>query len=125
MKNQTIIDQLKLRGSYGEIGNAQIGNYVALGVYSFAVQNAGNPASIPQRAPNRDLTWERANTSNIGLDLSIIKRIELNLDLYDKTSDALLLNVPLPATSGYTAVMQNVGAIRNRGLELTLQTLNL
>lgn len=125
MTDMAGIDQLRLRGSYGVIGNAQIANYAALGIYSFASQYAGYSASFPQRAPNDDLTWEKAKTANIGLDIGLVKRITMNVDIYDKTSDALLLNVPLPGTSGYTSLLQNVGSVQNKGLEINLRTHNL
>lgn len=125
MKNQTTFDLLKFRASYGQTGNAQIGNYQTLGLYSFSSQYAGFSASNPSQLANPDLTWEKAKTVNIGVDVSVLKRITLNVDVYDKTSAALLLNVQLPYTSGFSSVIQNVGSVRNRGLELNLNTVNL
>jgi TonB-linked SusC/RagA family outer membrane protein len=125
MRNQKIFDLLKIRASYGSIGNAQIGNYQALGLYSFSLQYAGLSASVPNQLANNDLTWEKAKTVNFGLDISLLQRISLNIDLYDKTTDGLLLDVDIPYTSGYSSVTQNIGSIRNRGLELNLNTQNL
>jgi TonB-linked SusC/RagA family outer membrane protein len=125
MKDQKTFDLLKLRASYGQTGNAQIGNYQTLGLYSFSSQYAGYSASVPAQLANPDLTWEKAKTVDIGLDVSMFKRITLNVDVYDKTSAALLLNVQLPYTTGYSSVIQNVGSVRNRGLELNLSTVNL
>ena len=125
MKNQNIFDQMKVRGSYGLTGNAQIGDYQSLGLYSYSVQYAGFPAGIPSQLANSDLTWEKAKTIDFGLDIGMFKRISLIIDLYDKTTNALLLNVPLPYTSGYSSMFQNVGSIQNRGLEINLNTNNL
>ena len=125
MANQKTFDLLKFRASYGSTGNAQIGNYQTLGLYSFSSQYAGFSASTPFQLANDDLTWEKAKSWNFGLDLGFFKRITLNVDAYDKTSAALLLNVQLPYTSGFSSVIQNVGSVRNRGLELNLNTVNL
>lgn len=119
------IDLLKIRGSYGLTGNANIGNYQSLGLFSFATQYAGNSGSFPSQMVNNDLTWEKAESLNVGLDLSMFNRISLNLDLYDKTTKGLLLNVEKPLTSGFSSVTRNVGSIRNRGLEVNLNTNNL
>lgn len=125
MKGFDNIDLLKIRGSYGLTGNANIGNYQSLGLFSFATQYANNSGSFPSQMVNNDLTWEKAESLNFGLDLSLFNRISLNLDLYDKTTQGLLLNVEKPFTSGFSSVTRNVGSIQNRGLELNLNTNNL
>lgn len=123
-RNTEAITMLKLRASYGITGNAQIGNYQALGLYSFATQYAGNSAAQPYQLANPDLTWEKAKSGNLGVDIAFFKKLMLNLDLYDKTTDGLLLNVELPYTSGFRSIIRNVGSIRNRGMEANL-TYNL
>jgi TonB-linked SusC/RagA family outer membrane protein len=125
MSNQKTFDLLKFRASYGSTGNAQIGNYQTLGLYSFSSQYAGFSASTPFQLANADLTWEKAKSFNLGLDIGFFKRIALNVDVYSKTSAALLLDVQLPYTSGFTSVIRNVGSVRNRGVELNLNTVNL
>jgi TonB-linked SusC/RagA family outer membrane protein len=125
MKDQKTFDLLKFRASYGSTGNAEIGNYQTLGLYSFSSQYSGNSASTPFQLANADLTWEKAKTLNFGLDIGFFKRIALNVDVYDKKSAALLLDVQLPYTSGFTSVIRNVGSVRNRGLEINLNTVNL
>lgn len=125
MKSFDKIDLLKIRGSYGMTGNANIGNYQSLGLFSFATQYANNSGSFPSQMVNNDLTWEKAESLNLGMDLSLFNRISLNLDLYDKTTKGLLLNVEKPFTSGFSSVTRNVGSIQNRGLELNLNTNNL
>jgi TonB-linked SusC/RagA family outer membrane protein len=125
MENQNLFDLLKLRASYGLTGNAQIGNYQTLGLYSFSSQYAGFSAAFPSQLANNNLTWEKAETVNFGLDVGVFKRISLNVDLYQKVSRALLLNVELPYTTGFNSVIQNVGSVQNRGVELNLNTINL
>lgn len=125
MESMGKIDLLKIRASYGLTGNANIGNYQSLGLFSFATQYANNSGSFPSQMVNEDLTWEKAESLNFGLDLSLFNRISLNLDLYDKTTQGLLLNVEKPLTSGFASVTRNVGSIQNRGLEINLNTNNL
>src|SRR5690606_15830530 len=94
--NARAIDQLALRASYGTTGNANIGNYDASGLYSFTSNYIGVPASFPSRVPNPNLTWEVAHTINLGLDLDIMDRINIALDLYHRKNTDLLQNVQLP-----------------------------
>src|SRR5690606_17396732 len=82
-------------------------------------------ASAPYQLANDDLTWEKAKTVNLGLDISILNRISINLDVYDKTTDALLLNAPLPHTSGFSSIIENIGSVRNQGIEINLNSDNL
>ncbi|MCK7553624.1 hypothetical protein MKQ70_00835 [Chitinophaga sedimenti] len=63
--------------------------------------------------------------NNLGLDLGLFNRINLNVDVYDKRAKSLLMYRPLPLTSGYSSVLENIGSIRNRGVEFTLNTRNL
>ncbi len=74
---------------------------------------------------NPDLTWETQKTANIGFDISLFKRIDLSVDVYQKTANDLLYRKPLPATTGYSFVWENIGSVRNRGLEFNLTTKNL
>ena len=125
MENLAMVNLLKLRASYGLVGNAQIGNYQTLGLYSYAAQYAGNPGSYPSQLANKDLTWEKAEIINLGLDVGLFKRVTVNAEIYQKLTRALLLDVEIPFTTGFSSVMQNVGSVRNRGLELNLNTINL
>ncbi|WP_217603712.1 SusC/RagA family TonB-linked outer membrane protein [Chitinophaga sp. GbtcB8] len=125
MKDQRLIDQLKIRASYGITGNAEIGDYQSLGIYAYTSQYASNPGSVPSVLQNPDLTWEKSKTTNIGLDIDLLKRITLTVDVYDKTTSALLLDVPVPYTSGYDYITRNVGSVRNRGIEFNLNTRNI
>jgi hypothetical protein len=127
MSQFLFINFLKLRGSYGTTGNADgIGNYASMGLYSISsgASYAGLPGAAPSQKANPDLTWEKSKAANIGLDIALFKRIELSVDVYEKTTSSLLFFRALPATTGYDGVYENVGSIRNRGIEFNLTTKN-
>jgi outer membrane receptor protein involved in Fe transport len=98
-----------------------------MGLYSISsgAGYAGLPGAAPSQEANPDLTWEKAKTANIGVDLTLIKRIDLSVDVYTKTASSLLIFRPLPATTGYSGVYENVGSIRNNGIEFNLTTRNI
>jgi len=127
MDNIKPISFLKLRASYGTTGNAEIGNYQALGLYSIdqSANYGGIPGAYPTQKANPNLTWEKIKTANIGIDFGLFHRIDVSLDAYQKTSSALLFQVPLPATSGYDYEFENIGSVRNRGLEINITSKNL
>lgn len=122
------VNFLKLRASYGTTGNAEgIGYYASMGLYSISsgASYAGLPGAAPSQKANPDLTWEKAKTANIGVDMTLIKRIDLSVDVYNKTTSSLLFFRPLPATTGYSGVYENVGSIRNKGIEFNVTTRNI
>ncbi len=127
MRNIQPLGFLKLRASYGTTGNAEgIGYYASLGLYSITsgASYAGLPGASPSQKANPDLTWEKAKAANIGFDMTLLKRIDLSVDVYNKTTSSLLFFRGLPATTGYNGVYENVGSIRNRGVEFNLTTRN-
>lgn len=120
------VNDLKLRASIGRTGNQTIGDYVAQGQYTTGANYAGQSGIAMNVIPNPDLTWETTLQYNTGLDISLFQsRIVLNADAYIKKTSNLLLNVPLPNTSGFGSVLKNVGATENRGLEFNLNTVNI
>ncbi len=125
MGDQDLITDLKLRLSWGKTGNESIGNFKYLGLYD--TSNYGKyPGSAPDGIPNPDLAWEKTTEWNIGLDFSILSdRLGVVAELYKKETDDLLLDRPVTSTSGFTEVTANVGAIENRGWELSLRTVNM
>lgn len=125
--NLPAVDLLKVRASYGTTGNAEFGDYAAMGLYSISqsASYANTPGAYPDQKGNPDLSWERIKTTNLGIDITLLKRINLSVDLYQKQSAALLFQTPLAATTGYSYVWENVGTVRNRGLEFNLETKNL
>ena len=123
--NSQLFNVVKFRGSYGETGNTAIGSYLSLSRagfsnYIFNGNNLQTGASI-DRLPNPDLTWETTTQSDLGLSLSMLdNRISIEADYYNKTTNDLLLEVPLPVTSGFETSFVNIGSVRNRGYEFAL-----
>jgi TonB-linked SusC/RagA family outer membrane protein len=122
-KNKAI-SFLKLRAGYGEVGNTSIQPYQTLGglersTYAFGTEPAfGYALNV---IPNPDLKWEISKTINVGVDFGFLNdRISGSLELYDTKTSDLLLSRLIPITSGYNSILQNIGATRNKGWELTL-----
>ncbi|MEX1137316.1 MAG: SusC/RagA family TonB-linked outer membrane protein, partial [Balneolales bacterium] len=116
---------LKLRASYGLTGNANIGNFPSRGLYG-GTGYAGVSGLQPTQTPNPDLKWERTAQYNLGVDFELIgDRISGEIDYYVKKTDDLLLNVNVPATTGFTSQLRNVGELENKGFEFVLNTHNL
>jgi TonB-linked SusC/RagA family outer membrane protein len=127
MENSKVLNFLKLRASYGQLGNSiGFGNYSAQPAFS-AGRYAGQAVIVPNRLGNLDLTWETSNQADIGLEFGLLKnRITGEIDVYNKQSaknnKGFIFNLPIPATTGYTSYIANVGEIQNRGIELTLNS---
>lgn len=125
----TRIDDLKLRASYGIVGNAEIGDYVTLNRYNNgqAVFNNNYESAVTLAAlGNPDLRWEKAKQLDIGLDITLFNgRLLLTTDVYNKRNDDLLYLRKLPVTTGYANVFDNIGSIRNKGIELGINTINV
>jgi len=120
-----IISFLKLRASFGQTGNAGIGNFRHLGLYGVDQYN-GTSGLIPTQISNNDLGWETTNQFDFGIDFGFLRnRISGEIDLYSKNTNDLLLDVPVPSTTGYTVQTQNVGSVTNKGIEFVLNTTNL
>ena len=121
IKNISWITLLKLRGSYGSVGNANISNYGARQLYSYGYNYLGLGGIVPTTVGNDNLTWETNKTIDLGLDVSLFKdRLALTFDWYNRQSNNLLLDQPLSPTSGFTSFSNNVGSMRNRGYEIGL-----
>ena len=128
MKNQHLFSFLKLRASWGTTGNSGIGNYRFYDTYSFAkaYQYEEVPGGVPSVNGNPDLKWETAVKMNVGLDFSIKNFLTATIDVYNNENRDLLLNNPMiSATSGFTGRLENIGVIRNRGVELSVTTNNI
>ena len=131
LKDHRIINNLKLRLGWGAVGNQNVPNYAYMATYSSVATNWGT-GLLASNTPNPDLKWETTNSSNIGIDLNLFQnRIEFIADLYYKKTKNLLLQLPLPAyvgTSGQgstSAPWANIGSLENKGIELTLNTVNI
>ncbi|MGA2383221.1 MAG: SusC/RagA family TonB-linked outer membrane protein [Gemmatimonadales bacterium] len=129
MKPLSFISGLKLRYSLGKTGNSSINPYQTEGNLSQTFYNYGSATAngyVPGTIPNPNLVWEKTTQSDFGIDFGILKnRISGTFDVYrEKTSD-LLLTRSLPASTGFTSTLQNVGKTGNAGWELSLSTVNL
>ena len=126
MSGVSVLDDLKLRASYGVLGNAQgIGNFQAVPAVTGARQYLGNGGQAFQIA-NDQLTWERSQQLNIGISVGLLKnRIFLSADYFNNQTEDQLLAVPLPGDSGFGSITGNVGEVLNEGLELELSVVTL
>ena len=133
LKNVDWISNLKLRAGYGHVGNSNVVDFA----YDYMLKNITTiwgTGHILSRIPNEDITWETTKSVNVGLDLAMFNnRVEFIADLYYKRTDDLLLILSLPGitgTNGTTnittqAPWNNVGSMENKGIELTLNTVNI
>jgi TonB-linked SusC/RagA family outer membrane protein len=124
--NVSFVNNLKLRGSYGITGNSNIGNFDAISLFigTGAYNNQGGIQ--PSQLGNNLLTWEENHSLNVGLDYGLFNnRITGSLDAFRRDSKNLLLDRPLPSTSGFGSISQNVGQVRNEGLEFEINSINV
>src|SRR6185312_8717849 len=131
LKDNTTISNLKLRASYGVSGNQEIGQYESIAQIqpSTTVLNGANQSTLlPSYIGNPNLKWERSLQADLGIELGLFgDRVNLNLDLYHRTTKDLLLQAPIPWSAGETNanVYENVGSVRNTGIEVNLNTVNI
>ncbi|MFT3846625.1 MAG: SusC/RagA family TonB-linked outer membrane protein [Lacibacter sp.] len=119
LKNVNWISELKLKASYGEQGNENIGLFYPYEAYYYA--NGNGTYSPPTRPVNADILWETNKTSNIGVDFGFFKnRLQGSIELFNKQSDNLLFDVPLPISTGYGSVWQNIGSMKNYGVDVQI-----
>lgn len=130
MQNNNLISNLKLRTSYGITGNSEIPPYSALSLlgsgYAAVINEARVSGTGINRLANPDLKWEKTAQFDLGLELGLFKgRIALEADYYYRKTTDMLLDAPVPQTSGYATIRRNIGSMQNKGLELALRTVNL
>jgi TonB-linked SusC/RagA family outer membrane protein len=121
MDSVPFVDNLKLRASYGEVGNDSLGNfYISQPLYSL-YSNAGAPALYWDKLGNNALTWETIESFDLALEFTLFNRfIDGTLEYYKKTSSDLLYNLPIAPSNGLKEKPDNVGTLYNSGLELEL-----
>ncbi len=126
MKKIPAISFLKFRASYGVTGNAEIGDFPQLGLAAGDASYVGSPGQRPSQLANPDLKWETTTQTDFGIDFGFFKnRITGELDYYSKNTTDLLLQVNVPATTGFTRLFKNVGKLTNSGFEVVINTNNL
>ncbi|WPP50768.1 SusC/RagA family TonB-linked outer membrane protein [Catalinimonas niigatensis] len=124
------LSALKLRASWGQTGNQEIGNYVSIPTFGAGPQAAFNDQPIsttdPSRLANPDLKWETTEQLDFGLDFGFLEdRIYGSMDYYIKNTFDMLLALPVPSSTGFTSRLTNIGSIKNSGFEFTLNSVNL
>ena len=125
-QNVRWLNFLKIKAGYGLLGNANIDPYGALPLYTGNAAYGGLAGEVPLQVPNPNLKWESTAGTDIGLEAGIFKnRISLEIDVYQKKTKDLLLNVQVPGTSGFATQLQNVGTLENKGFEITINTTNI
>lgn len=125
MKDVDAFSFLKLRASYGKLGNSEIGNFASKTLYNGVSYNK-TPGINLEQPGNNDLTWEQSKQFDIGLEFGILKdRLSGELDYYSKNTDGLLFQVPLPGSSGQTSYSKNIGSLSGNGIEVVLNSKNI
>ncbi len=124
-KNVKQIEDGKLRLSVGQTGNESIGNYISQGEFTLGANYLDYSGAAPTAMPNYNLSWETTTQYDAGLDISLFEgRVFFTTDIYLKRTTDLLFNVPIPETTGFGSISQNIGEIQNKGLEFALTTHN-
>lgn len=115
------INELKLRASYGSVGNRPSSLYPQYDLYAISSSASYNEKSgaLISQIGNKGLTWEKSYTTGVGLNIGLFNRATLIFDYYDKNTSDLLYQVPVSGLTGVTSVWRNIGAVRNKGIELT------
>ncbi|SHJ85327.1 SusC/RagA family TonB-linked outer membrane protein [Pseudozobellia thermophila] len=130
LKDSETISNLKLRTSYGVTGNSEIPPYSSLSLLSSNYQTiwGGNLVGGTglNRLENPDLKWEKTAQYDLGLEVGLFNnRIAIEADVYYRKTTDMLLDAPVPQSSGYTTIRRNVGSMENKGLEISLNTVNV
>jgi TonB-linked outer membrane protein, SusC/RagA family len=125
LKDVPFLSFLKLRASYGIVGNSEVGNFPQLGLFTGAASYAGIGGQSPNQIGNPDLKWETNRQMDVGFDFGFFNnRLTGEIDYYNRISEDLLLNVNLPSTTGFNTVVRNLGTLENKGFELVLNSQN-
>lgn len=128
-KSQDWLSNLKLRLSYGATGNDAVSIYgTQAGVTQMNYDFGGSVATSYYKngLANKDLSWEKTYEINLGIDFGFFNsRINGSIDLYQRDAKDLIMKRNLPSTSGWTSVWDNIGWVRNRGIEFALNTVNI
>lgn len=126
----SFISDLKIRTGWGIVGNDNIAPYSFLGRVgtgaNYPIGGVAQPGTFPASIENLDLKWEESEQTNIGIDLSLFdSRVNIIADAYVKNTNDLLLDAPLPTSTGFSSAFQNIGQIQNRGVEFSFNTTNI
>ncbi|WP_163214032.1 TonB-dependent receptor [Bacteroides sp. 519] len=130
LKDIDAITSMKLRLSWGKTGNQEIGNFPSLSTFAKAGNavwsNRPVTGTQPEKMPNPDLKWETTEQVNLGLDFGFFNnRITGSIDYFRKKTTDMLLNLPVPQSTGFDNILSNIGRIDNNGFEFLLNTVNV
>jgi len=129
LKNVTAVNDLKLRLSYGVSGNDRVNPYSTqanLGQTTYYFGSTLASGMAPSQIANKTLTWETTREVDLGLDFAILNnRVSGSIDVYNRIISNVLLNRQLPPETGFNSITDNIGKLKNRGIELGLSTINL
>ena len=130
LSDNQIISNLKIRTSYGLTGNSEIPPYSSLSLlgsgYAAVINESRVGGTGINRLANPDLRWEKTAQSDIGIEVGLFRgRVSLEADYYYRKTTDMLLDAPVPQTSGYATIRKNIGSMENKGVELALTTVNI
>ena len=129
IKNLNVFSNLKFRASFGRTGNQDIGNFLSLTTFGkggkVILDEKPYVSLEPLRIANPDLKWETTEQVNVGFDMGFLQnRINLSIDYFRKNTYDMLFNKPIPASTGFQSIMQNIGNVKNSGFEATIDSRN-
>ena len=121
LKDNEVLSNLTARFSQGVVGNQSLSSwYAARGFYKTGYNYDNTSGMVPLQIANPDLTWEQSDKINLGFDFGFFNRVNASIDFYNEMTSDALYEVPLSFTTGMASAYQNLGKIRNRGIELSL-----
>lgn len=120
LQDNPVVSSMKLRASYGVTGTQDIGNTRFLGLFALSSQYNSAVGAIPYQLANQGLTWESKHQYNVGLDLSLFRRLNLTVDAYKNLTKDLLIQASQPPSIGFEVRWENAGNVTNKGLEIGL-----
>jgi len=126
LKND-IVNFLKVKASYGKLGNAKVGAFSASGLYSYNTSSNYNDKLVatPYAAPNNDLGWQTSYKFNIGLTAKILKKFNLEVEYYNNKTKDGILSLSVPPETGWNKISVNTADLTNYGFEFTLKANNI
>ena len=120
LKDNDVFTNLAIRASYGTVGNQDIDWYASRGFYKAGYNYNNEPGIAPESLNLPDLGWETSKKLNIGLDITLIRKWNLTVDFYNEATSDMLFELPISKVTGLDKVYQNIGSMRNRGVEIGL-----
>ena len=120
MENVRFFDLLKLRAGYGVTGNSDISPFLYQDLYTTGITYNDKVVAVAERMANDYLGWESAHMASIGLDMRMLDRINVTIDVYNTNNKDLLLDVPQALSTGFSSYTANIGTINNKGIELAV-----